>query len=252
MHRAIVQLGFLLFLLWTGCDLPGRPTSADRSTEDQAGDEFEPLYTKHCAACHGADGRMGPGPPLNDPLFLEIVSEQTLRETIENGRRDTPMPAFGKAQGGELTDQQIATFVKGMKSLWKGETTPHDNIPSYQPATEREKHESNKTEVLKRGEKAFRRACAGCHGPHGEGKENGQLQINRPAFLKLMSDQVIRRYVITGRADLGMPNFAQIQGRSPDYIPLTSQEITDIVSLMSAWRSSSLSTEATTARQKSE
>ena len=37
--------------------------------------------------------------------------------------------------------------------------------------------------------------------------------LNDKAFLALVSDEVLRRYIITGRHDLGMPNFADSIGR---------------------------------------
>ena len=48
-----------------------RPTSRD----------FALLYATNCAGCHGADGRLGPAPPLNDPLFLAIVPDASLFRT---------------------------------------------------------------------------------------------------------------------------------------------------------------------------
>jgi mono/diheme cytochrome c family protein len=85
------------------------------------------------------------------------------------------------------------------------------------------------------GEKVFAAACADCHGVHGEGTEAGGA-INDPAFLALMSDQVLRRYIITGRLDLGMPNFAESTGRDKDFTLLTSQQVTDLVALLASWR----------------
>ena len=45
----------------------------------------------------------------------------------------------------------------------------------------------------------------------GEGGAHGEKRIgaiNDPAFLALISDQALRRYAITGRPDLGMPDYA--------------------------------------------
>jgi hypothetical protein len=50
-----------------------------------------------------------------------------------------------------------------------------------------------------------------------------------------MSDQMLRRIIITGRPDLGMPSFADDMGRT-DYKPLSSEEIDDLVSLLASWR----------------
>ena len=53
-----------------------------------------------------------------------------------------------------------------------------------------------------------------------------------PAFLALISDQASRRIIITGRPDLGMPNYAETDGRPEDFQPLTSAEIDDLVALL--------------------
>jgi hypothetical protein len=85
----------------------------------------------------------------------------------------------------------------------------------------------------------FARACAGCHGPQGQGGKNGGRQvgaINNPAFLALISDQELRRLAITGRPDLGMPAYDGKEGRPPDFRPLTSAEINDLVALLASWR----------------
>src|SRR5262249_12655152 len=70
------------------------------------------------------------------------------------------------------------------------------------------------------GGKVFARACASCHGDHGQGgryggKTDGRSvgAINHPDFLALISDQALRRFVITGRPDFGMPDYADPRGR---------------------------------------
>ena len=86
-------------------------------------------------------------------------------------------------------------------------------------------------------------ACASCHGERGQGRvfsdEKGGKPagaINVPAFLTLYSDQALRRFVITGRPDLGMPDCTDRQGRPDEFKPLTSQEVTDLVALLASWR----------------
>jgi cytochrome c oxidase cbb3-type subunit 3/ubiquinol-cytochrome c reductase cytochrome c subunit len=89
-----------------------------------------------------------------------------------------------------------------------------------------------------RGAKVFKRACADCHGADGKGTDPDERPggINNPALLTLISNQALRRIVITGRHDLGMPNFAGDDGRSLDFQPLKPDEIADVVALMATWR----------------
>src|SRR5262252_2083695 len=89
----------LSLLLACGCDLPGQPRLADRPVPADQVADFDTLYKMHCAGCHGADGKLGPAPPLNDPLFLAIVPDDELLRVIREGRAVTarqksPMPAF--------------------------------------------------------------------------------------------------------------------------------------------------------------
>src|SRR5205085_7892511 len=97
----------LLALLAAGCDLPGQPKLADRPVPADQVTDFDALYKTHCAGCHGADGKLGPAPPLNDPLFLTVVPDTELRRVITEGRavtaaQKTPMPAFAREKGGPL------------------------------------------------------------------------------------------------------------------------------------------------------
>ena len=60
--------------------------------------------------------------------------------------------------------------------------------------------------------------------------------INDPDFLALISDQALRRYVITGRPDLGMPDFANSKGRAAGFQPLTAEDVNHVVALLASWR----------------
>jgi mono/diheme cytochrome c family protein len=210
----------LLFLL-TGCEWPGQPKDSDRPIPAEQIKDFGQLYSMHCAGCHGADGQDGPAPPLNDPLFLAIVPNEVLHQVIREGRPGTPMTAFAKAKGGPLTDKQIDILAQGIKEYWKSEK-PKQKPPPYLLS-------DAKAGDKKAGQKVFARDCAMCHGEGGKGGKAGD--INDTAFLTLVSDQVLRRYIITGRPDFGMPNYID---REDD--ELTSQEINDLVALLAYWR----------------
>src|SRR5271155_3777505 len=111
------HLVILSFVLLAGCDLPGRPNPADRPVPADEVMDFGVLYRQNCAGCHGSDGKLGPAPPLNDPLFRSIVPEETLKDIITRGRQKTLMPGFARESGGSLTEAQINVLIKEIKGI---------------------------------------------------------------------------------------------------------------------------------------
>jgi mono/diheme cytochrome c family protein len=248
-------------LLAGGCDLPGKPSEDDRPKPVDQISDFGALYKTRCAGCHGADGKLGPAPPLNDPNFLAIVPEVELRRVIYEGRvvtpgQKSPMPGFGRRSGikltdaqlnalgesteerqaavrqqGPLTDAQIRVLAEGIKKRWGPPAS--GSLPAYLSPTR------GKGGDDKKGAHVFARACAGCHGPQGRGEKEGRAlsggAINDPAFLALISDQALRRIIITGRPDLGMP--AYNHAARP---PVKRSEIDDLVALLRKWREGEL------------
>jgi cytochrome c oxidase cbb3-type subunit III len=239
-----------LAVLVAGCDFPGQPKPQDRPVPAEEVKDFNVLYARNCAGCHGADGKLGPAPPLNDPLFLAIVPDAELVRVITEGRtvsprQKTPMPAFGfgkvptiashtesetsSRQKSPLTSEQIKVLAEGIKKRWGPPVSPKGPVPPYLPA-DKNTH-GNKDP----GIRGFARACADCHGTQGKG---GSMvgPVNDPAFLALISDQALRRIIITGRPDLGMPPFDGKDGRTPKFAPLTAAEVDDLVALLASWR----------------
>ncbi|HEV3340318.1 MAG TPA: c-type cytochrome [Pirellulales bacterium] len=212
-----------------GCDFPGRPNRVDRPDRSDQIVDFDRLFQRNCAGCHGADGTMGPAPPLNDAIFLAIVPDDELLRLIREGRPGTPMPAFAQDRGGLLTEDQLKALAAGLKARWKSKVDEQLVLPPYQA----ESHVTTEEPTV--GARAFARACAGCHGEQGEGTSDAG-PINDRAFLGLISDQALRRLIITGRPDLGMPNFAESDGRGDDHRPLSSVEINEVVALLDVWR----------------
>lgn len=227
----------LFLIALSGCsdNLPGKPLRADEYRRPETITDFAKLYKTNCAGCHGADGTLGPGPPLNDPLFLALVSEEELSTVIAHGGKGTLMPAWLQASGGSLTAEQVASLVEGIKGRkWESEASkvtkkiPPDS-PTLLPAP-------NASDNADRGEKVFAAACASCHGDKGQGIDRLAGAINNPAMLSLMSNMLLRRIIITGRPDLHMPDFADSDGRGNDFKPLTQQDVGDLVALLSRWR----------------
>src|SRR5262245_65793256 len=107
----------LILILAAGCDrLPGKPTPEERWKAATDVTDFSQLYALNCSGCHGADGRLGAARPLNDPLYLALVSDNTLHQMIAQGAPGTAAPASAQQVGGPPTAKQIDLLIEGMRS----------------------------------------------------------------------------------------------------------------------------------------
>ena len=223
--RLLRMLAILAPFALVGCsNAPGKPKPAPHEGMPYAVMEFAPLFATHCAGCHGANGNYGPAPPLNDPLFASLVPESELTHAVSDGRPGTSMPAFLLKKGGALNEAQIKVLVEGIKKNW-GKTPSPTNAPPYTDSANGD---------VARGKALFVTACAGCHGPDGKGGSIGA--IHSLGVLGLATDQALRRYIITGRPDLKMPNYAEATGRPADFKPLTNQDVADLTALLMSWK----------------
>jgi cytochrome c oxidase cbb3-type subunit 3/ubiquinol-cytochrome c reductase cytochrome c subunit len=89
-----------------------------------------------------------------------------------------------------------------------------------------------------RGEQAYGEFCASCHGAHGEGMTatiNGKRikvgSIVDPSYLALITDQGLRSFTIAGVPGGLMPDW-----RTDAAVPMTDQQITDVVTWLAAKR----------------
>jgi cytochrome c oxidase cbb3-type subunit 3/ubiquinol-cytochrome c reductase cytochrome c subunit len=222
-----------------GCNKPvflgGEFPLAEQNERPGEIKDFGKLFNTHCRGCHGPNGRDGGAPPLNDPLFLAIVPEAELRQVIANGRKHTLMPAFAHANGGPLTDQQIAVLAGNLHAPdklkdWTRPEAPRDT-PDYLLADALKK--GSKPGDAGQGADVYAMNCAGCHGS-SDGKSGTHGPVLDPAFLALTSDQALRRIVITGRHDLGMPDYRTRTYKN--FVPLTNQDVADVVAFVAARR----------------
>lgn len=255
-----VSISFLA----VGCSFPGQPNPADRPVAADQIVDFKVLYGQNCAGCHGADGKFGPAPPLRDAIFRVIVPTEELETLLTKGRQNTLMPAFSNENGGTLTSTQIQILVHEIKGIpyrivstndgshsqmavvadengispaWGLSSAPPPDVPSYvAPSTS---PNGGETGNIVAGVEVYARSCAGCHGDGGRGITQGNATIhtiNDSVTLNLISDQALRRYVITGRPDLGMPNFAEPRPGDTHFKALTDHDVTDVVALLGSWR----------------
>lgn len=217
MRHAGLAVGILLALMGVSCDPPGKPKGGE-PLPDQITD-FNVLFSNNCSGCHGVNGKNGPGRPLNDPLYLALIPKDVLQQTIENGRPGTAMPPWAHSQGGPLTPKQISVVVDGIERWAKPVDLHGASLPPYSGG--------DKTGDANQGKKLFAKDCFMCHGP---GAAIGP--ITNTAYLQLVSDQMLRASIITGRPDLGMPDFRALNlGKA-----LSDQDVTDLVAYLTSLR----------------
>ena len=146
------------------------------------------LYSVNCQRCHGAYSlaRMGSN-----------VTDEYVRETIEQGKTGTSMPAFGRRWGGDLRISEVNAIVAYAREYERLDGPPE--LPTYVlTMTQRAELENaidgvsiadaqlpSSKEALAYGEQIYAQYCAVCHGAEGEGgigkalaKEWGAVQAD--------------------------------------------------------------------------
>lgn len=209
---------------FSSCGAPhGQPTKESEVLAPDQVLDFATLYSQNCAACHGAQGRGGASIALADPVYLAIADDAAIRKAIADGRPGTAMPAFAQSSGGMLTDKQIEVITSGIRSRWaRNGILDGANPPSYA-----EKSAGN----IAQGGLAYKTYCEPCHGSGGHGGKKAS-SVTDDSFLALVSNQGLRTIVITGRPDLGAPDW---RGNVPGK-PMSDQEVTDVVAWLASQR----------------
>ena len=222
--RRLSALTAVGVMLLAGCGTPpGQPRAGSVPRTPDEVVEFSALYADNCAGCHGPDGGGGAAIALANPVYLAIVDESAMRETIDSGVRGTSMPAFSQRAGGMLTEKQIDALVAGIRARWsRPGVLDGANAPSYAAKSPGD---------VRHGEAAYQTFCQSCHGPGGQGGPKGSA-ITNDSFLALVSDQGLRTLVIAGRPELDAPDWrGNVPGR-----PMSEQEVTDVVSWLASRR----------------
>jgi putative heme-binding domain-containing protein len=123
--RAIVLTGtgFLLMALLrlsgtaTGVDPPAQQTSPQAISGQH-------LFERHCAVCHGVDGKGGRGPGLNRPQLEHAPDDAALKSVIADGLPPS-MPAAWF-----LTEDDLANVAAYVRSLGKIAAEPLPGNPA--------------------------------------------------------------------------------------------------------------------------
>ncbi len=182
------------------------------------------LYGMFCTACHGAKGEgmryagMPAFPAVGNPDFLAVASDEFLVATLEHGRPGRRMPAWGRSLGG-LRPPEIREVARHLRTLGGGVQAEPDPKPRRWVAGDRAA-----------GEALYRRSCAVCHGPEGEGAEGPAL--SNKALLKAATDTYLYETIRRGRRGTTMEGFER---GSPARRALDPSEIESLVLFLRTW-----------------
>jgi len=225
---ALIIAASALALLPACARMPGRPSPSAWPQNPSQVTDFNQLYGENCAGCHGTNGQFGAALPLNNPAYLAIVDDASMRDAIANGINGTSMPAFAIASGGMLTDDQITVVVNGIRSQWgTGPVSRPALVAGWTPPYLAEGAGDSAS-----GAKLFGAYCASCHGDGGTGGNAGAVADR--SFLALYNDQSLRTLIIAGRPDLGHPGYSGYPGKAP----LAPAQVADLVAWLAAQRQS--------------
>ncbi len=216
-------LGLSIFGLFGCANAPGRLGAADMLVVPSEVSDFSTLYEQNCAGCHGTAGKGGAAIALANPVYLAIADDAIVHHATASGIPGTSMPAFAQSAGGMLTDKQIDVIVGGIREHWsKADVIRGADAPPYSSSTPGDSV---------RGSEVYVTYCSSCHGAAGRGGQEAS-SITDGSFLALVNDQELRTIVITGRPELGAPDWqSDIPGR-----PMSAQDVSDAVAWLASQR----------------
>ncbi|MFN8632594.1 MAG: cytochrome c [Chloroflexota bacterium] len=270
-RKVVVTLGLLIIsgILLTGYSFvePQRQAEAQARQDIRSIDRGIENFTTLCIGCHGIDGTgaVVPGtgstplvaPALNrpdlrpDPNDKDAYNERYnfVNKTIHRGRTGTPMPAWGRTDGGPLLDEQIheltllitrgETIVEGKKTAWEKVTeVAKEKIAHGAPEPQRPTLDIGTLSPDEaEGAKIFtgKGGCVGCHnagtgggatGPNLAhiGTDGGNIKpgMDAAAYIE-ESIRSPQAYIVAGYPPVMPPNFSQI---------LSDQEIKQLVAFL--------------------
>ncbi len=219
----LMVLGGLLSAGMLTAAWPGRPPSEKKSPRADAA-VGKRLFERHCALCHGIDGKGGRGPALNRARLAHAPDDAALKTVIAEGIPPN-MP-----EGWFLNDEDVANLAAYVRSLSK---IPPDPVPGN----------------AARGASVYAKSgCSGCHVVDGAGAGYGpeltgigdrrsaaflQKTISKPAAVLPEDFLLVKATTASGETIEGIraneDSFTiQIKDSDGHYHSLRKQDLTEL------------------------
>lgn len=203
-------LGTLLIVAALGIAIvrePARQVQAAEEIRIDAVAEGLDLYATNCVACHGAAGEGMAAYPALDNEGVRLMDAEDIFRTIERGRYNTAMAAYGAAEGGIFTDMQVRSLVALIQDApWDavaarvdelGLTPPPVAAVAIDDALIADIQTLPDGDVLASGLLVYATNCVACHGANGEGTTLAPA-LNTDDLRSRLTDADITRIVAQG------------------------------------------------------
>jgi mono/diheme cytochrome c family protein len=212
---------------------PSRQAEAAASLNAMMIAEGTTLYAQNCVACHGANGEgLAAYPPLTVAVSMD---GQMVYNTIERGRYNTGMAAFGVDEGGILTGMQLESLVVMLQAdSWDtvaarvaelGLTPPQIVVAEIPTETITLVEGLPDGAILSAGLTVYAENCAACHGANGEGSTLAPA-LNTDELRVRLSNADIARIITEGVPGTLMSSWSSA-------LDLAQQQA--VVTLLSRW-----------------
>lgn len=209
----------------------GTPASSSGATASADGAVIEAgkrIFTQSCVACHGQRGDVLPGANLSNLSWLQQKGNATLVSSISTGKGG--MPAFGKATGGTLSDEDVQSVVQYLVSAATGSAsggaaTSTQPKPTPAPTPGPSPTPIPRTPVAitsETGRELFTKYCSACHG--GDGLQVSVAPIGSRKYVSSRKLEGLMSRISSGAPTSGMPAWALERGG-----PLAPEEIRALV-----------------------
>jgi cytochrome c oxidase cbb3-type subunit 3 len=220
-NRLIRYAGLAILVAAALLALGSLPTRAQTSQSGQL-ELGARLFAENCAVCHGENGqgRVGATLAKNWP---SIRPDLTVRSIIANGISGSVMPAWGQANGGPLSDEEIDAlvfYILSWQTSGPPQFTPHPTATPRPPISTLPSVEGDPN----RGAVLFDQNCAVCHGANAQGRIGANLSKSWPG---IRPDLNIKNTIQNGIPGSVMPAWAQTNGG-----PLSEENINDLVAFI--------------------
>ena len=241
MSRELAWMGFLstmLIAVVLGITMlrePDRQKDAALELRVEAVLAGTDLYAENCAVCHGAKGEgLTSVPPLNS-ASVRTMDYETVFNTIERGRYNTVMAAYGVSEGGILTSAEIDSLTAVIQyANWGtvaarvaalGLTPPEPVVVELTDDTLQMVQGLPDGDALANGLQTYVLECAACHGANGEGTTLAPA-VNADELRTRLTDVDITRTVEQGVPGTLMASWSRA---------LSSEDIATLTMLIRRW-----------------